>query len=321
VTKDEALKLALEALENCYAYLHEDEDIPVAITAIKQALAVPTSAEYAMGYAEGFNDGCKPAPVQKGAIGAEYQKSPWDEKGISMTPPEAPVKDNSNYRLDPPGLDPVGGTQVSKVWWDGDKLIAKPIPFVEFYKAAPDLQAELDATNRQVEILSDALAESRREVARLKAVQEPVAWRYTDARGHYRYRGYVPGFDVEYRLLKPKALCLCTPPAQPAPVEPLEYWNAVEGWVKIDEVREHFDSVGCGTIYKTAGDGRVPLTAAQRQWVGLTDEEKRNICRVGPVYAPDGVVTRRPLEYRKELEGVALMAVRKAEAKLKEKNT
>jgi hypothetical protein len=30
--------------------------------------------------------------------------------------------------------------------------------------AAPDLQAELDATNRQVEILSDALAESRREV-------------------------------------------------------------------------------------------------------------------------------------------------------------
>jgi hypothetical protein len=34
--------------------------------------------------------------------------------------------------------------------------------------AAPDLQAELDATNRQVEILSDALAESRREVAKLK---------------------------------------------------------------------------------------------------------------------------------------------------------
>jgi hypothetical protein len=42
--------------------------------------------------------------------------------------------------------------------------------------AAPDLQVELDATNRQVEILSDALAESRREIAALKAVQEPVAW-------------------------------------------------------------------------------------------------------------------------------------------------
>ena len=47
--------------------------------------------------------------------------------------------------------------------------------------------------------------------------------------------------------------------------EPLEYWNAVEGWVKIDEVREHFDSVGCATIYKTAGEGRVPLSLAKAQ--------------------------------------------------------
>jgi hypothetical protein len=54
-------------------------------------------------------------------------------------------------------------------------------------------------------------------------VQEPVAWRYTDSRGHYRYRGYVPGFDAEYQLLKPKALCLCaaTPPAAPVQ-EPVE---------------------------------------------------------------------------------------------------
>jgi hypothetical protein len=36
-----------------------------------------------------------------------------------------------------------------------------------------DLQAELDATNRQVEILSDALAESRREIAALKAECPP----------------------------------------------------------------------------------------------------------------------------------------------------
>jgi hypothetical protein len=40
------------------------------------------------------------------------------------------------------GLDyePAGGTQVSKVWWDGEKLMAKQIPFVEFYKAAPTTQ-------------------------------------------------------------------------------------------------------------------------------------------------------------------------------------
>ena len=56
--------------------------------------------------------------------------------------------------------------------------------------------------------------------------------------------------------------------------EPLEYWNAVEGWVKIDEVHEHFDAVGCGTIYKSAGEGRSPLyTAPPKQWVGLTEED------------------------------------------------
>ena len=60
--------------------------------------------------------------------------------------------------------------------------------------------------------------------------------------------------------------------AQPAQ-EPFEYWNAVEGWVKIDEVREHFDSVGCGTIYKTAGEGREPLYTTPPQRKPLSDEE------------------------------------------------
>jgi hypothetical protein len=72
--------------------------------------------------------------------------------------------------------------------------------------------------------------------------------------------------------------------------EPLEYWNAVEGWVKIDEVREHFDSVGCGTIYKTDGEGREPLytTPPQRTWVGLTDKEIEAIWEVA-MFANYGV--------------------------------
>jgi hypothetical protein len=34
------------------------------------------------------------------------------------------------------GLDyePADGTQVSKVWWDGEKLMAKPIPLEDFYQ-------------------------------------------------------------------------------------------------------------------------------------------------------------------------------------------
>jgi hypothetical protein len=37
------------------------------------------------------------------------------------------------------GLDyePVDGTQVSKVWWDGEKLMAKPIPLEDFYLPSP----------------------------------------------------------------------------------------------------------------------------------------------------------------------------------------
>lgn len=62
--------------------------------------------------------------------------------------------------------------------------------------------------------------------------------------------------------------------AQPEP-EPFEYWNVVEGWVKIDEVRQHFDTANCGTIYKHEGEGRIPLYAAppKKEWVGLTERE------------------------------------------------
>lgn len=91
--------------------------------------------------------------------------------------------------------------------------------------------------------------------------------------------------------------------------EPFEYWNVVEGWAKIDEVREHFDSVGCGTIYKTAGEGRVPLAIAQpkepkREWVGLTEEEIQQGLK-------KSWVTEQAFE----------SAVWWAEQKLKEKNT
>jgi len=38
------------------------------------------------------------------------------------------------------------------------------------------------------------------------AQSEPVAWRYQDSRGNYRYRGYVRNFDLEYTILKPVPL-------------------------------------------------------------------------------------------------------------------
>jgi hypothetical protein len=90
--------------------------------------------------------------------------------------------------------------------------------------------------------------------------------------------------------------------------EPLEYWNAVEGWVNLDEVRQHFDSVSCGTIYKKPGEGRQPLYTAppQREWQGLTDEEILEEYRQS--YGDDGDLTD-------------VYFARAIEAKLKEKNT
>jgi thioredoxin-like negative regulator of GroEL len=123
--KDEALKLALEALK-LYgsehakrlglegAYDEEKTKGDFAITAIKQALA---------------------APVQE---------------------PLQPVWNNL-----PSNKDVEDAMRIKRL----NQLTTPP--------AAPDLQAELEATNRQVEILSDALAESRREVAALKAECPP----------------------------------------------------------------------------------------------------------------------------------------------------
>jgi hypothetical protein len=110
--------------------------------------------------------------------------------------------------------------------------------------------------------------------------QEPVAWMTINEYGeeddiHYECP---EGHLLDGWTYKP--LYTHPPTVQP---EPLEYWNAVEGWVKIDEVREHFDAVGCGTIYKTAGEDRTPLytTPPQRQWVGLTREDMAELRQAG----------------------------------------
>ena len=52
--------------------------------------------------------------------------------------------------------------------------------------------------------------------------------------------------------------------------------------------------------------------AAQRK--PLTDEQVKELLRIGPVHEPDGVVTRTAFSYRKELLDTAMWALRKAEA-------
>ena len=169
----------------------------------------------------------------------------------------------------------------------------------------------------------DAIKEALSSVA---TVAQPTSGDYA--------LGYAEGFNDA-----------CKKPAQQ---EPFEYWNAVEGWVKIDEVRDHMDSVGCGTIYKTAGEGRVPLAIAQTQqepvaWYCMEHGEAETIWskqqppwegQWKPLYTfPPPVATQheRPwigltIEDKKEyvaqdFGGCRFDAMDWAEKRLKEKNT
>ncbi len=176
----------------------------------------------------------------------------------------------------------------------------------EALKLALEAMEKWDARGRLrvIAAIKEALAQPSDSVE-----QEPAAW--------MTFTAYGDEDDVWYENPEGKLLegwtykpLYAHPPKEQPEEESLEYWNAVEGWVKIDEVRKHFGSVGCSTIYKTAGEGRVPLCMAQhlakpppkREWVGLTYKEIMEIDST--YYRPMG-----PLEFSKLLED-----------KLKEKN-
>jgi hypothetical protein len=88
----------------------------------------------------------------------------------------------------------------------------------ELLKLVTVLQAELEATNRQVEILSDALAESRREVAALK-INAALDKKAENARELGLDYESVPGNFIDALRFDVAMRDALTPPAQPAPVQ------------------------------------------------------------------------------------------------------
>lgn len=192
MTKDEALKLALEALEDSIDDVRD---------CLNQSLPHAGYARYDSRI-EAYR---KQLAKHEEAITAIKQARALDKK----------AENARELGLD---YEPAGGTQVSKVWWDGEKLMAKPIPLEDIYQPAP--------------------------------VQEPVAW---------LSRRYVDNFPVSgYET-----------------AQPTEY--------------------GAFPVYTTP-------PAAQRQWVGLTDDEVSSLMRKFPDHLTWGIA-------------------RAIEAKLEEKNT
>jgi hypothetical protein len=171
-------------------------------------------------------------------------------------------------------------------WFKASDLYTTP-------PAAPDLQAELEATNRQVEILSDALAESRREVAALKAVQEPVAFFDPQGKGFYWAK---PAKIIAPVTVDVKPLPLyTTPPAAPVQ-EPMAWVDLLEQAEEVVRSKSLWKKYINGTPLAndiavwmvTFAQEHATPPAAQRQWVGLTDEEITDIwAETTPYYHED----------------------------------
>jgi hypothetical protein len=167
---------------------------------------------------------------------------------------------------------------------------------------APDLQAELEATNRQVEILSDALAESRREVAALKSVQEPVAYLFTNVQSGDIEASTNPDHKEGEREMwyrEPLVRPLAAPVQEPV-------CHICKGTGEMDH----------GGTYPWGEAINIPCEcttqpAAQRPWVGLTDEE---------IEACDCLHVLWTGDDDQELVGTKDFA-RAIEAKIKELNT
>ena len=161
MTKDETLDLALEALVlyqaagfgNSTDFNKQHEAFykaQTAIIAIKQARSAPAQEPLA------WIDMREWPPIRwrDGMLRKDVDQ--FDGQGLYITPPAAQP------------------APVQEPDWKAEYLKSVESGCITLDELR-EANAELDATNRQVEILSDALAESRREVAALKAVQEPVA--------------------------------------------------------------------------------------------------------------------------------------------------
>jgi hypothetical protein len=232
MTKDEALDLALEALEESIDLVREDYE-----NAKKLYSNYPSRQARLLGLEDGLSKHeaaikaikqARSAPVQDStcseALRAQGKAYPRTCRKCGKGPCIALVNaalDKKAENARELGLDYEPDYKVTVV----DDQHPNGVPLEQWGRPAPDLQAELDATNRQVEILSDALAESRREVAALKAVQEPVA-----------YRTWVDGWQYTETKGDGEALCLCnSPAAQPAVPDAFgtregEHPEYIQGW-------------------------------------------------------------------------------------------
>ncbi len=243
--KDEALKLALEALEiedAACRYLKEQtpSQIVDATTAIKQALALDKMAENAR------------------ELGLDYE--------------------------------PADGTQVSKVWWDGEKLMAKPIPLEDIYQPVQEPWSPNDTAHRPGGLPQDFI---KHEVELFDDWSEwvnPKAEQYfmkcCDCglvhEMQFKVAKYSEGDECEFAedadLQAVFRARRTTPPAQPAAQEPVVYCdleNWLTGKVWADDVFSNIQHKGWSPLYTTppAAPVQEPIEWTNNMSIDVPDQE------------------------------------------------
>jgi hypothetical protein len=303
MTKDEALKLALEALESCdqvygsegsYQYFSQAK-VDKAITAIKQALAAPVQEPVAWREFDG----------EGGYTYFAYQDNEtWRDEYI-----ERNGEKYANW------VEPLyTASSTSHLHLLSDEFI---------YKVVRSSQPHLD----------DDCADWRRHFAECKywleiahGITPPPAAQQerTDYAVHLNHcnigecEGVCKYLDDDCPALKHADMKAKwdrpTPPAQPAPVQPVQepvaWMHEWDDGERIPMLRKREVDSSDNDSPKSVrplvyGDTTPP--AAQRQWVGLTDEERNKLWR-------DVVKWGDPSHDDVDL-------IKAIEAKLKEKNT
>lgn len=124
------------------------------------------------------------------------------------------------------------------------------------------------------------------------------------------YRHGSDAGEIIYKLLD--AMLTAQPVAVPAgwamvPVEPTPEMLRSG----VSSVKKDFDDLDAGDAWAAmlAASPAAPVQAREP----LTAKQAKAICKVGAVYAPDGQVSRTPLQYRRDIEAAKLAGLRGGE--------
>ena len=143
----------------------------------------------------------------------------------------------------------------------------------EDYENAKKLYSNYPSRQARLLGLEDGLSKHEAAITAIKqarsAPEEPVAWADMDVRGEDKGLSWTPGNFHTQPLF-------ATPPAQPAPVQD----STCNETLRVQGKAYPLVAVPVGVCFGPVHWSTQATTAAQRQWVGLTDDDLEDIAVV-----------------------------------------